>query len=400
VPTFGFTCSFPGFSTIHSPYYYDDKIEHQIGVEEASVKFRCERDTLADAIATAQRTVASRSGALPVLQDLRVTATDDGLELIGSDLEITNRVRVPADVEETGIAVIPKLLGEIVRRLEPGPVTVSVTGDEAVITAGRFSTSLRLKPAEDYPRLAPPDGNGVRVEASAFANALRQVVRAASKDDLRPILTGVLLTTNGGGLRLVATDSYRLAVRDLAGVNMLGEGQRVLVAAKGLAEVQRLAGDGEIEVVLRERDVVFRTSRAEVTARLIEGDFPNYEQLIPSGYPNRLTVGREALLDALDRVQIVGQNRDNAAVRLAMSTEGLELSMSAQDVGSAQETLDAKFEGGELTAAFNPVFLRDGVEAMDGDEVALETIDPLKPATLRTADGGDFLYLLMPVRTS
>jgi DNA polymerase-3 subunit beta len=397
----GFTWSYPVFSTIHKPYYYDKRIEQTIGVEEASVKFRCERDTLADAVATAQRTVASRSGALPVLQDLRITATDDGLELIGSDLEITNRVRVPAEVEENGVAVVPKLLGEIVRRLDPGePVTVSVTGDEAVITAGRFSTSLRLKPAEDYPRLAPPDGNGVRVEAAAFANALRQVVRAASKDDLRPILTGVLLTTNGGGLRLVATDSYRLAVRDLAGVNMLDEGQRVLVAAKGLAEVQRLAGDGEIEVVLRERDVVFRTSRAEVTARLIEGDFPNYEQLIPSGYPNRLTVGREALLDALDRVQIVGQNRDNAAVRLAMSAEGLELSMSAQDVGSAQETLDAKFEGGELTAAFNPVFLRDGVEAMDGDEVALETIDPLKPATLRTADGGDFLYLLMPVRTS
>src|SRR4051812_23596303 len=137
--------------------------------EEAEVKFRVERDTLAEAVATAQRTVASRSGALPVLQDLRVTATDDGLELIGSDLEITNRVRVPAEVEESGVAVIPKLIGEIVRKLEPGPLTVAVTGDEAVISAGRFSTSLRLKPAEDYPRLAAPDGSGVRVDASAFA---------------------------------------------------------------------------------------------------------------------------------------------------------------------------------------------------------------------------------------
>ena len=160
------------------------------------MKFRCERDTLADAVATAQRTVASRSGALPVLQDLRITATGDGLELVGSDLEITNRVQVPAEVEETGVAVVPKLLGDIVRKLEPGPVTVAVTGDEAVITAGRFSTSLRLKPAEDYPRLASNDGQGVRLDAAAFALALRQVVRAASKDDLRPILTGVLLTTH------------------------------------------------------------------------------------------------------------------------------------------------------------------------------------------------------------
>jgi DNA polymerase-3 subunit beta len=364
------------------------------------VKFRCERDTLAEAVATAQRTVASRSGALPVLQDLRITATDHGLELVGSDLEITNRVQVPAEVEEQGVAVVPKLLGEIVRRLEPGPVSVAVTGDEAVISAGRFTTSLRLKPAEDYPRLASSDGEGVTVDAAAFAAALRQVVRAASKDDLRPILTGVLLTAHAGGLRLVATDSYRLAVRDLKGVSMLEEGQRVLVAAKGLAEVQRLAGDGQIEVVLRERDVVFRTSRAEVTARLIEGDFPNYEQLIPSGYPNRLTVPREPFVEALERVQIVGQNRDNAAVRLAMSASGLELSMSAQDVGNAQENLDAKFEGTELAVAFNPTFLRDGIDALETAEVALETIDPLKPATLRAADGGDFLYLLMPVRTS
>ena len=364
------------------------------------MKFRCERDTLADAVATAQRTVASRTGALPVLQDLRITASGDGLELVGSDLEITNRVQVPAEVEETGVAVVPKMLGDIVRKLEPGPVVVTVAGDEAVITAGRFSTSLRLKPAEDYPRLASNDGQGVRLDASAFALALRQVVRAASKDDLRPILTGVLLTTHAGGLRLVATDSYRLAVRDLKGVSMLTEGQRVLVAAKGLSEVQRLAGDGEIEVVLRERDVVFRTSRAEVTARLIEGEFPNYEQLIPSGYPNRLTVVRTALIEALDRVQIVGQNRDNAAVRLTMNSNGLELSMSAQDVGSAQQTVDAKFEGAELTVAFNPLFLHDGVDAVDTDEVVLETIDPLKPATLHAADNGDFLYLLMPVRTS
>ena len=364
------------------------------------MKFRCERDTLAEAVATTQRTVASRSGALPVLQDLRITASEAGLELVGSDLEITNRVLVPAEVEEQGVAVVPKLIGEIVRRLEPGSVLVTVTGDEAVVAAGRFTTSLRLKPAEDYPRLAPTDGQGVTVDAAAFAAALRQVVRAASKDDLRPILTGVLLTAHGGGLRLVATDSYRLAVRDLKGVSVLEEGQRVLVAAKGLAEVQRLAGDGEIEVVLRERDVVFRTSRGEVTARLIEGDFPNYEQLIPGGYPNRVTVARDAFVDALDRVQIVGQNRDNAAVRLAMGPAGIEMSMTAQDVGNAQESLDAKFEGSELTVAFNPAFLRDGIDALDTAEVALETVDPLKLATLRAADGGDFLYLLMPVRTS
>lgn len=364
------------------------------------MKFRCERDTLAEAVATVQRAVASRPGALPVLSDLRITATADGIELVGSDLEITNRVHAPAQVEETGVAVVPKILGEIVKRLEPGPVTVTVEGDEAHVAGGRSATTLRLKGADEYPRLPPADGSGVRVDANTLVGALRQVVRVASKDHDRHLsLTGVLLTAHGGGLRLVATDSYRLAVRDLKGVSMLPEGKKVLVAAKGLAEVQRLAGDGEIEVVLGDRDVVFRTSRAEVVVRLIEGEFPKYEQLIPSGYPNRLVANRAAFIDALDRVAIVGQGRDNANLKIAMSPSGLELSMVVPDVGSSEEPLDAKYEGSELTVAFNPQFLREGVEVVESEEFALETIDPLKPATLHSVEGDDFLYLVMPVRT-
>jgi DNA polymerase III subunit beta len=365
------------------------------------VKFVCERETLLDAVQTAQRAVASRSGALPVLSDLRITANNDQIELVGSDLEITNRVTIPAQVNEPGVAVVPKMLGEVVRKLGSPRVTVSVDAEEAKIESDDgFVTSLRLKAADDYPRLVTSEGHGVKVDAESFAAALKQVVRAASRDDLRPILTGVLLAATDGGLRLVATDSYRLAMRDLPGVSMLEADQKVLVAAKGLAEVQRLAGDGEIEVVLGERDVIFRTSRAEVTARLIEGEFPKYEQLIPSSYPNRLIVGRDALRDAVERVMIVGQGRENAAVRLAMSGAGVELSMIAHDVGSASGTIDAKFEGTDVTVAFNPQFLIEGIDALGGEEVALETIDPLKPATLRAPDGGDFLYLLMPVRTS
>lgn len=370
------------------------------------MKFRCERDTLAEAVATAQRAVASRTGAPPILSDLRITATDDGIELVGSDLEITNRVRIPAQVDEPGMAVIPKILGDVVKRLHEGTtVTVEVDGEEAHVSEGRSSTSLRLKAADDYPRLVTTEAEGVKVDAEQFAAALRQVVRAASRDDLRPILTGVLMASTATGLRLVATDSYRLAVRDLQGESLqqlLPEDQsKVLVAAKGLAEVQRLAGDGEIEVVFGDRDVVFRTTRAEITARLIEGEFPNYEQLIPSGYPNKLTVSRQAFAEAVQRVMIVGQGRDNAAVRLTMSPgAGLELAVVAQDVGSSEESLDAKYEGSELTIAFNPTFLLDGIEGIEGDEVTLETLDDLKPATLRSADGGDYLYLLMPVRTS
>ncbi|HZR15054.1 MAG TPA: DNA polymerase III subunit beta [Acidimicrobiia bacterium] len=365
------------------------------------MKFRCERDTLADAISTAQRAVASRSGALPVLSGLRVTASGSDLELVGSDLELTIRVHAPAQSDDDGVAVVPaRLFGDIVRALEPGPVDVHVHDDEAHITSGRSSFSLRVLAAEDFPRLADVGGAAVQVEAPALAEALRQVVPAASKDDARPILTGVLLTSASGGLRLVATDSYRLAVRDLQGVSMLEPGQRVLVAGKALSEVQRLLGDGTIDVTLADRDAKFGIGPAEVTTRLIEGEFPNYEQLIPSGYPNRLTVDREALGEAVRRVRLVGQGRDAAPIRLAMSTAGVELSAVAQEVGEAREMVEAKYEGGDLTAAFNAQFLLDGIESVTSSEVVVETVDALKPATLRATDGGDFLYLLMPVRIS
>lgn len=365
------------------------------------MKFRCERDTLADAISTAQRAVASRSGALPVLSGLRVSVGPDNLELVGSDLELTIRVQAPAQAVQEGVAVVPaRLLGDIVRALEPGPVDVEVRDEEAHITSGRSSFSLRVLVADDFPRLPDVGGSAVQVEAPALAEALRQVVPAASRDDARPILTGVLLTAVAGGLRLVATDSYRLAVRDLQGVSMLEPGKRVLVAAKALAEVQRLLGDGAIEVALSERDAKFRIGDAEVTTRLIEGEFPNYEQLIPSGYPNRLTVEREALAEAVRRVRLVGQGRDGAPIRLAMSTTGVELSAVAQEVGEAHELVDAKYEGGDLTAAFNAQFLLDGIDSVTSNEVLVETIDALKPATLRGTDNPDFLYLLMPVRIS
>jgi DNA polymerase-3 subunit beta len=366
------------------------------------VKFRCERDTLADAIATAQRAVAARPGALPVLSGLRVSATAEGVELVGSDLELTIRAQAPAQVEGEGSAVVPaRLLSDIVRKLDPGPVTIEFGDDDARIDAGRANFSLRTLPAADFPRLSEAAGSGVRVAADALAEALRQVVPAASRDDARPILTGVLLTASGGGLRLVATDSYRLAVRDLAGVTQfLDEGQKVLVSGRGLAEVQRLLSDGEIEVILAEREVVFRVGTTEVTARLIEGDFPNYEQLIPSGYPNRLTVTRDVIYAAVERVRLVGQGRDTAPIRLGMSASGLELSAVAQDVGEAHESVEGKYEGTDLTVAFNSQFLLEGIEAVGAAEVTVESIDPLKPAVLRGTDNTDFLYLLMPVRIS
>ncbi len=229
-------------------------------------------------------------------------------------------------------------------------------------------------------------------------------MRAASRDDARPILTGVLLAAEAGGLRLVATDSYRLALRDLPGTSLLAEGKQVLVPARALGELTRvLSGAPTVTLRLGADQATFEVGPVRLTTRLIEGEFPNYRQLIPSAYPNRLSVGKEAMIDAVRRVKLLA--REATPVRLALRADGVQLTAITQDVGQAREDVDAKYEGTEMTVAFNPDFLLEGIEAIPGDEVMLETLDALKPATLKPTatnpDGGtDFLYLLMPVRVS
>jgi DNA polymerase-3 subunit beta len=335
-----------------------------------------------------------------VLSGIRAQLNGNALQLTGSDTDLTIEVAITVNGEGDGVVVLPgKLAGEIVRALPPGAVVVDIDDEEATITAGRADFTIRILPAEEYPRLPEPTGDPLTISASNLAIALKQVVTAASSDDARPILTGVLLASEEGGLRLVATDSYRLAVRDLPGAAVLSEGQQVLVPSRALSELARvLAGAENVELRLGERDASFQVGTIRLTTRLIEGEFPNYRGLIPASYPNRLTVGREALLEAVRRVKLMA--REATPVRMVMRTDGLELVAITQDVGQAHEELDAKYEGTELTVAFNPEYLLDGIEVTPGDEVVVSTLDALKPAVIRSTDGGDFLYLLMPVRVS
>lgn len=370
------------------------------------MKLRCERDVLVEALSTAGRAVATRGGALPVLSGVRLEVKGDRLHLAGSDLDLTIQVDIPVASAADGVAVVPaRLVADIVRALEPGAVSFEVGDDEMRITSGRSQFAVRMLPSAEFPRLpfiATGDAVGAEVtlDATGLADALRQVVRAASGDDARPILTGVLMAAEQEGLRLVATDSYRLAVRDLPGTSVLREGQKVLVPSRALAELQRLLGQAEaVTLRLAEHDATFEVGEVRLTTRLIEGEFPNYRQLIPASYPNRLTVGREALLDAVRRVKLLVRDA-TTPVRIALRADGIELTVITQELGTATEDVDAKFEGTDMTVAFNPAYLIDGVEAIIGEEVVLETIDALRPAVIRAIDGPEYLYLLMPVRVS
>ena len=364
------------------------------------MKFRCERDVLSDALGAAGRAVSTRGGSLPVLAGIRLELDGDRLTLTGSDLDLTIAVRVEVSGSADGVVVVPsKLASEILRALEPGRVEFETDDTEARITAGRSQFALRMIPAEEFPQLADPAADGVTLSTEAFSDALHQVVPAASSDDARPILTGVLLASENDGLRLVATDSYRLAIRDLPGVSVLDDGQQVLVPSRALAELAKLLGDSE-EITLRlgERDASFEVGNVRLMTRLIEGEFPNYRSLIPSSHPNRLTVDRDTILDAVRRVRIMA--REATPIRLVQKPDSLELIAVSQELGQAHEEVDAKYEGTELTVAFNPEFLIAGVEATPGSEIILESVDALKPALVRSTEVEDFLYLLMPVRVS
>lgn len=369
------------------------------------MKFRAERDVLLDALSTVSRAAATRGGASPALSGVRCELAGDHLHLAASDLDVTVQVHVVVAGQEPGVCVVPaRLTTDIVKAMEPGAVSVAAEVGEAVITAGRSQFGVRLFPAEEFLPLPALTGEPVVVAAAELRTALEQVVRAASRDEARPILTGVLLESEGGGLRLVATDSYRLALRDLPGTTLLGEGQHVLVPGRALGELARLlVGADTVALRLGDDEASFEVGHTRLTTRLLDGDFPNYRALIPSNYPNRLFVSREALLDAVRRVKLLA--RDSAPIRLTLRPDGVELMAVTQDVGQANEDVDAKYEGTAMMIAFNPEFLIEGVEAMRADEVVLETLDSLKPATLRPTPssdqaGTDFLYLLMPVRVS
>ena len=304
------------------------------------MKFRCERDVLVEPWHRRPGVPAARGSACPCCP-ASARAAGDQLRLTGSDLDltITGRAHRGRRRPTASPCCPPGCTTDIVRALEPGAVNVELDGDEARIASGRSQFTVRTYAGRRVPRACAEPGAATRVTlpAADFAEALRQVVRAASTDDARPILTGVLMAAESDGLRLVATDSYRLAVRDLPGTTVLAEGQKVLVPSRALTELGRLLARprrGHAAPGRARRHLRGRVGSVRLTTRLIEGEFPNYRQLIPQHHPNRLTVGREPLLDAVRRVQLLA--RESATpVRLTMTADGLELTAITQDVGQA-----------------------------------------------------------------
>jgi DNA polymerase-3 subunit beta len=275
------------------------------------------------------------------------------------------------------------------------------TKDDAVqIELGRAKYSLRTYSVVDYPKLPPIPAAQTEVAALELISGLSQVARASSNDEARPLLTGVLFTSHEGNLRVVATDSYRLAVRDLPGVNALATSD-LLVPAKAVTELQRactnLTVGSEIGVAHSDAEIHFTAGNQVISSRLIDGSYPDYKQLIPVSYPNSLRVGKDTILSSLGRIRVLARDT-SSSVRLRLHASGVDVSTTSADQGDVNDNVDGDYRGEEMTVAFNPAFLMEGIEAAPGDEVILETSDPTRPAMVHGVEDTTFRYLQMPVR--
>jgi DNA polymerase-3 subunit beta len=375
------------------------------------MKIRVERDGLADAVAWVARSLPSRPP-VPVLGGVLLDAgsdegdTGDALTVSGFDYEVSAQVGVPATIAAGGKTLVSgRLLADITKALPNHPVEIAVDGARVSITCGSAKFSLPTMPVEDYPALPEMPQRAGALAGEVFAEAVSQVAIAAGKDDTLPMLTGVRVEFNGGKLTLVATDRFRLAMREFDWEPADEVDTAVLVPARNLADAAKtLGGAGStVELSLASGDGLLGLSGTgrRTTSRLLDAEFPKYRQLLPAEHNAAAIIDVSSLQDAIKRVSLVAER--GTQVRLEFSEGGLRLTAGGDDEGSAEEELPVEFTGDPVTIAFNPGYLLDGLAAVRTDRAHLSFTTPSRPALIKPVgeDGSvaeGYLYLLMPVR--
>jgi DNA polymerase-3 subunit beta len=365
------------------------------------MKISAARDELVAKLGIVSRAVSTR-GTVQVLSGILLSADAGTLTLAATDMELSLRTTLDADVEGEGAVVIPgKPLVELARLLPENEVTIEYRPEEGTvqIVSGSYNSRLHVFNAEDFPRLPAVDAQLHSIDREALLETVDRVARSASRDESRPVLTGILVRFEAGKLVMVATDSYRLSVKETE----LGEAApelEAIIPARALTELSRLATGDAVELGVHENHVVFGVrsddeTGAWLTTRRIDGQFPNYRQLLPETFEVELTLPKSELADVVRRASVLALR--NSPLRLRLAEGELTVSAQTQDVGETQETMPAAYSGEEFVIGFNAEFLRDGVDSIVGEDVRVKLINPLRPAILEDA-AGDFTYLIMPIR--
>ena len=364
----------------------------------SSMKLTCSRDELAQRLGVVARAVSTRT-AVQVLLGVMLRAEAGRLHLAATDMELSLRASLDAEVDGEGAIVVPgRVLVDIVRLLPAGEVSLEHRAEEGVVRveSGRSSYRLHTYSVEDFPRLPELDTlQTFTVEREALLDTIGRVSRSASRDESRPVLTGILVRFEGDKLVMAATDSYRLSVKETK-LETAAEPLEAIIPARALGELSRIAGAGDtVELGVHENQVAFLCDGVLLTTRRIDGQFPNYKQLLPESFEHEVAVPREELLDVVRRTSVMAQR--NSPLRLRFAEGELTITARTQDLGEAQEALPVPFTADPLEIGFNADFLRDGIESVTTDEVTLKLISPLRPAVLQ-GDSDDFSYLIMPIR--
>jgi DNA polymerase-3 subunit beta len=365
------------------------------------LKLTTKRDELVTKLSIVSRAVSTRA-ATQSLSGILLTANGDGVSLCATDLEMGLKTSLNAEAAGDGVVLLPgRLLAEVSRSLGDTDVEIELREAErdVEIRSGGSSFHLRVLPSEDFPAFPEAEAEPLSLPAAALAETVELVARAASRDDMRPVLTGVLVSASGSELTMVATDSYRLAVKRTQLEKPIDGEIEANIPAKALRELGRIVAAGGVETVsvsLQRNQAVFKAGAIVLNTRLIEGQFPNFRQLLPESYEHDVRLPRQELLDVTRRISQLAQR--NAPLRLSFAPGELTIAASTPDVGDAEEAMPAAFEGEPLEIGFNPEFLREGIESVEGDEVLLRLISPLRPGLLQPVGNEDFRYLVMPIR--
>jgi DNA polymerase-3 subunit beta len=348
--------------------------------------------------------VASTRSAVQALSGVMISSAEDSsAELLATDMEIGLRVPLHADTARPGSAVLPaRLLLDVVRSLPAEQLTLELRSAEqdVELISGAATFHLRTLRAEDFPTLpSPSPDTRIALPVEAFVETVSRVARSASRDETRPVLTGILMSASAQELRMVATDSYRLSVKETALQTPLQGSLEANVPARALQELVRIAQQAPSEalaVSVGQNQVVFELGDIVLSSRLIDGQFPNYRQLLPESVEHELRLASAELTDVVRRISLLAQK--NAPLRLSFSEGTLTVSAQTPDVGEASEAIPVPFHGEPFEIGFNPEFLRDGLESVESDELVLKLISPLRPGLIESPESGDFVYLIMPIR--
>ena len=372
----------------------------------------CNTEMFSRKLALASRGVSARS-TIQLLGGILLEASADAgeLRLSATDMEISIQTTSPADVEEDGRVVVPaRIFNDVVRSLPGGELTLVHDRSEGVVrlSSRQNEYQIRAYAAEDFPNLPSFDeGSAFKMSADVIVETVEKVSKSYSRDETRPVLTGILVSFEESRVRMVTTDSYRLSIKETALATNGFDGERqAIIPARAMQEVSRISSASDedgVEIVLSENQALFKIGDVLFGTRLIEGNFPEYRRLLPNVFEREISVNREELMGTLRRVNLFAQRQTPPVpVSLAFTEGSVEVSVSNGEVGEAREKLDSNAEGEEFRISFNPTYLIDGVTAVDSERVRFKLNESLKPGLIvpdtEGEDEPDFLYLIMPMR--